>query len=137
MDRIRTVLARLTVLAIVISLFGLTVYSAAAAERAESVKTTANVGANVLVRGTLLSTECLLGGKDKGCPLWGYRYDRLVLLSDKRTLYRINLAALPRWKADKGFGKKVVITGERRGQGIVVRDLVPLEGGGKISKACL
>lgn len=89
-------------------------------------------------KGLLTTEKCL---KEAVCYLewleWYNDPSKLVLFTKKRTLYHLETRGVPKWKFNSGFGKQVVIKGIIEGRKIIVDDLIPLGGTGKISKSCL
>lgn len=88
----------------------------------------------IVAKGTLTTERCL---KTPLCYLEWYDQSSLVLFTGKRTIYHLESNEVPKWKFNSGFGKQVAIKGVLKGNKIIVNDLIPLEGGGKMSKACL
>lgn len=90
----------------------------------------------ILVFNGLLTTEKCL--KEPICLLeWFSDPDSLVLFTKKRTIYHLKTDGVPVWKFASGFGRQVAIKGTKEGGKIVVNDIIPLGGTGKISKSCL
>lgn len=89
----------------------------------------------IVAKGTLTTEKCL---KSPTCYLEWYKDpSSLVLFTGKRTVYHLAANEIPKWKFNSGFGKQVAIKGVLKGNKILVNDIIPLEGGGKMSKACL
>ena len=89
----------------------------------------------IVAKGTLTTEKCL---KEPVCYLEWYKDpSSLVLFTPKRTVYHLEANEIPKWKFNSGFGKQVAIKGILKGNKILVNDIIPLEGGGKMSKACL
>ncbi|MBI3600370.1 MAG: hypothetical protein HY097_06980 [Nitrospinae bacterium] len=88
----------------------------------------------IIAKGTLTTERCL---KSPVCYLEWYDPSSLILFTGKRTVYHLKVNEIPKWKFGSGFGKQVAIKGILKGNKIIVNDLLPLEGGGKMSKACL
>jgi len=89
----------------------------------------------IVAKGTLTTEKCL---KEPVCYLEWYKDpSSLVLFTPKRTIYHLEVNEIPKWKFNSGFGKQVAIKGILKGNKILVNDIIPLEGGGKMSKACL
>ena len=89
----------------------------------------------IVAKGTLTTEKCL---KEPVCYLEWYKDpSSLVLFTQKRTIYHLEANEIPKWKFNSGFGKQVAIKGILKGNKILVNDIIPLEGGGKMSKACL
>lgn len=82
----------------------------------------------------LSAEKCAKGGT---CNLENHANSPMVILTSNRTLYHIELNRAPRWKLDEGFGKRVAVKGIIKGNKLLLNDLAVLEGGGKLSKACL
>ncbi|OGW09041.1 MAG: hypothetical protein A3F81_03095 [Nitrospinae bacterium RIFCSPLOWO2_12_FULL_39_93] len=99
-----------------------------------SITTGEETGKIIVAKGTLTTEKCL---KEPLCYLEWYGQYALVLFTGKRTQYHIEANEVPKWKFDAGFGKQVAIKGILKGNKILVNDIIPLEGGGKMSKACL
>ncbi|HAP66838.1 MAG TPA: hypothetical protein DCQ99_03290 [Nitrospinae bacterium] len=93
-----------------------------------------DVGNIIVAKGVLTTEKCL---KTPVCYLEWYDQSSLVLFTGKRTIYHLEANEIPKWKFDSGFGKQVAIKGVLKGNKIMVNDIIPLEGGGKMSKACL
>ncbi len=92
-------------------------------------------GKIIVAKGTLTTEKCL---KSPTCYLEWYKDpSSLVLFTGKRTVYHLTANEIPKWKFNSGFGKQVAIKGILQGNKILVNDIIPLEGGGKMSKACL
>ncbi|OGW07643.1 MAG: hypothetical protein A2W75_02345 [Nitrospinae bacterium RIFCSPLOWO2_12_39_15] len=92
-------------------------------------------GKIIVVKGALTTEKCL---KEPVCYLEWYKDpSSLVIFTGKRTIYHLEANEIPRWKFNSGFGKQVAIKGILKGNKILVNDIIPLEGGGKMSKACL
>ena len=91
-------------------------------------------GKIIVAKGVLTTEKCL---KTPVCYLEWYDQSSLVLFTGKRTVYHLEANEVPKWKFNSGFGKQVAIKGVLKGNKIMVNDLLPLEGGGKMSKACL
>jgi hypothetical protein len=94
-------------------------------------------GNEVLLRGQLLNEKCLMEGKLTTCSLGDLGDSPWVIFTGARTLYKVVLHRTTQWKLDNGFGKQVIIKGILKGHKILVNDVAPLEGGKKMSKACL
>lgn len=89
----------------------------------------------IVVKGTLTTERCM---KEPICYLeWYKNPSSLVLFTGTRTEYHLELGEVPKWKFNSGFGKQVAIRGVVEGKKIKVYDIIPLSGGGKMSKACL
>jgi hypothetical protein len=99
-----------------------------------SAATGEETGKIIIVKGALTTERCL---KTPLCYLEWYDPSSLVIFTGKRTVYHLEANEIPRWKFNSGFGKQVAIKGILKGNKIMVNDLIPLEGGKKMSKACL
>lgn len=100
-----------------------------------SAATGEETGKIIVVKGTLTTERCM---KEPICYLEWYKDpSSLVLFTGTRTEYHLELGEVPKWKFSSGFGKQVAIRGVIEGKKIKVYDIIPLSGGGKISKACL
>lgn len=105
---------------------GVFILSYAAAEK--------ETGAIIVMKGLLTTQKCM---KSPACYLEWYDPSSLVLFTAKRTAYRVEANDVPQWKFASAFGKQTAVKGLLKGNRILVNDLIPLEGGGKLSKACL
>lgn len=94
-------------------------------------------GNEVLMKGQLVSEECMKSGMLSACYLESASSSPLVLFTNDRKLYKIEPRRVPLWKLDSGFGKQVVVKGTVKGNKILVNDAAPLSGKRKLSKACL
>ncbi len=97
---------------------------------------TAETPRQVIIKGALLSEECMVNGKTSACYLELY-HNPLVLLTGTRQMYNLKPNGVAQWKLDSAFGKQVVIKGTLNGKEILVTDVVALGGKKKLSKACL
>lgn len=95
----------------------------------------------IIVKGLLTTERCM---KEPVCYLEWYQEwiknpssSSLVLFTGTRTTYHMEIGEVPKWKVNSGFGKQVAIKGVMEGKKIKVYDIIPLSGGGKLSKACL
>jgi hypothetical protein len=88
----------------------------------------------IVAKGALTTERCL---KEPACYLEWYDPSSLVIFTAKRTVYHLDTKEIPGWKLNSGFGRQVAIKGILKGNKLIVNDLLSLEGGGKLSKACL